>query len=604
MSRLDLAQVTRVLLWSAATVLAVSAPGCRTARTDPGGQKEVYTDALRAVGLTPRDLRIPGDLIPDPDRLSLAIALLDRPLLAAETVAPLIRLALTGPPTDLLEVAALALELNLQPAVTSEASPAPPLLAGLPVSVRDELGPLILEVSRACDDVAAERARFSGTERRLLRRLRDLVDPAGGLSEATGDSVIQAGRRVDRARLVGAARRLLNAVDRASRALVGLLDSLLQIPGGPIVIPTRAGPVVIAGTGDDVHEVSAAVILDLGGDDRYEADAGTANADLPVSVCIDLGGADTYQGLAGVGTLGLGICLDLSGIDDYQGSGQGAGIAGVGMLVDLEGDDVYRGEIACQGFGLYGVGVLFDGAGHDRYQADLLAQGAGGPGGVGILRDAGGSDHYTAGGRYADFREANVFLSMAQGFGCGIRPRASGGVGLLADGSGDDIYRADYFGQGSADWAGVGLLVDAAGGDRYEARRYSQGCGTHLSAGLLLDGAGDDVYQLWGVGQGCGHDLAVGILKDRTGDDHYTGDWLCMGAGSANGVGILEDAAGNDAYESERLDTMGYGSLSRDHESIGLFVDRDGADRYVGPGKNGSIWTNGSSGVGLDLPVH
>ncbi len=152
--------------------------------------------------------------------------------------------------------------------------------------------------------------------------------------------------------------------------------------------------------------------------------------------------------------------------------------------------------------------------------------------------------------------------------------------------------------------AGVGLLVDAAGGDRYEARRYSQGCGTHLSAGLLLDGAGDDVYQLWGVGQGCGHDLAVGILTDRTGDDHYTGDWLCMGAGSANGVGILEDAAGNDAYESERLDTMGYGSLSRDHESIGLFVDRDGADRYVGPGKNGSIWTNGSSGVGLDLPVH
>ena len=595
-----------LLLFCGLVLLPLSA--CRTATTQTLPQADSpYPELLHALGLALADLHISGDLIPDPDRLGLMRSLLGRPLSGIRTIAPVRRRLSSGKPQGALSAAALSLGLErieLPPPTVSPALPDTGRLSSrLPLLLVDVLAPLMAEVVRASEGVLAERARFSGEELQRLMRLRAMVNPDSVLTEVEGDSVLSAGRRVDRVRLIALVTRLLAAVELATDALADLPDTALQLPDGMIEVSSSAGPIVVAGRDADIHRRPAALLVDLGGDDRYLAGAGASDMRIPVSVCIDMGGADVYGKSTGSGWLGIGICVDASGQDEYAGEGQGAGIAGLGVLVDREGNDRYRGGVGAQGFGMYGIGLLCDLAGSDRYRGDLLVQGAGGPGGAGILMDLAGDDHYEAGGRFPDFREKGVYLSMAQGFGHGMRPRASGGVGMLVDVSGDDVYEADYFGQGAANWAGTGLLLDESGNDRYSARRYAQGIGTHLSAGLLLDSSGNDRYSLWGVGQGCGHDLSVGVLLDRSGDDHYRADWLAMGAGNFNGIGIFEDASGQDVYESGGDGVRGTGKPARDYGSIGLFVDREGEDEYSGPGDNGAIWTKGLSGAGVDLPV-
>ena len=114
---------------------------------------------------------------------------------------------------------------------------------------------------------------------------------------------------------------------------------------------------------------------------------------------------------------------------------------------------------------------------------------------------------------------------------------------------------------------------------------------------------GDDHYDIWGVGQGCGHDMSVGALIDHGGVDRYGATWLAQGAGSANGIGWLDDGGGNDQYQVTRDDTQGYGALSRDYGSIGLFIDRAGQDTYDGQGATGLLWRGGHYGVGVDWPL-
>ena len=45
-----------------------------------------FEQALKAVGLTPRDVRISGNLLPDPDRLPLTRRLLEGPLAAGQMI--------------------------------------------------------------------------------------------------------------------------------------------------------------------------------------------------------------------------------------------------------------------------------------------------------------------------------------------------------------------------------------------------------------------------------------------------------------------------------------------------------------------------------------
>ena len=582
-------------------VLGIFACAGPTSTLAPGNADPVLREALCAWGLTVADLAIPVDHLADPLRLEATRRVLGAPAGAPDLASSMVA-DLEGSGAE----AALSMarrHLGLEPVdhvkgkvVRADLAP----LAGLDSALTTLLVPLLDELDLGLRQVEAERRRFSPVEQAEIRRLLDIVDPDCGVPEREVDSLLALAGRLDGGVMASAAARLLRAGNRFASLAKDLPVRAWPPVGKATAFDTPAGRVMVGGVGEDTYLEPAVLIVDPGGDDRYEADARDGAHSPAVSLCIDLGGADVHAGTLGSGLFGVGVLLDLAGNDVYGGR-QGAGVAGVGILEDRGGDDSYRAGLGGQGFGLFGIGVLCDLAGSDRYSGDLLVQGAAGPGGCGLLCDGGGDDRYQAGGRYADFREEGVHLSMAQGFSRGIRPLASGGMALLLDAGGNDTYEAEYFAQGSSFWGGMGVLIDGAGRDRYEARRYAQGCGSHMAVGVLLDREGDDRYALWGVGQGCGHDLSLGALIDGGGNDVYQAVWLAQGVGNANGVGVLDEAMGDDRYSAVRDDTQGYGGSYRDHGSIGLLLDRAGADQYEGAGEDGGLWTGGMCGTGIDV---
>ena len=118
---------------------------------------------------------------------------------------------------------------------------------------------------------------------------------------------------------------------------------------------TRHGLMIVGGTGDNDYDEEALLIVDLGGDDRYQGGAGASREGYPFSMVIDFSGNDVYMTgedyAQGAGILGGGFLIDLGGDDQYlsQSFGQGAGVLGVGMLIDIGGDDLYRCHSFCQG---------------------------------------------------------------------------------------------------------------------------------------------------------------------------------------------------------------------------------------------------------------
>jgi hypothetical protein len=414
--------------------------------------------------------------------------------------------------------------------------------------------------------------------------------------------------------------RLLNASAEVARALDLESLALLDRKGGKLeryphswtvreeenltVIETPAGRVLIGGAKDNMYTEDAALILDLGGNDKYFNHAGGGTRANPFSVVIDMSGDDVYSATGdfsqGAGLLGGGFLLDLKGNDRYQATNfsQGVGILGVGMLADLAGRDQYTAIAVSQGAGSFGAGVLAESGGDDNYFANYFAQGAGYIKGFGAIVESAGNDNYFAGGLYEDFRApGKSYQSLSQGFGNGMRPweslvGASGGIGVIAEAEGNDSYVADYFAQGAGYWFSLGILDDRKGSDRYISGRYSQGAGVHMSAGALLDGEGDDNYLAdYGVAQGCGHDFGIGFLLDNIGNDRYISGTVSQGAGNDNGIGILSDNGGDDEYYLKSLG-QGRGNFepSRDVGSFGLLFDTGGGtDVYSQGGKNNSL---------------
>ncbi len=348
------------------------------------------------------------------------------------------------------------------------------------------------------------------------------------------------------------------------------------------------------------------IVIDIGGDDRYEGAVAVSRGSL--AVVMDLAGNDSYRcsespGLAST-ICGVSLLLDAEGNDEYVADdiALGAALGGVAMLVDHVGDDRYEGDTFVQGAGSMGVGVLVDSEGNDSYTACANAQAFGHIGGMGLLRDAEGNDVYLLRPRYLDvIRYEDHYVTLGQGFAIGVRPDLSGGIGLLVDEAGGDLYTSDIYGQGSAYWWSLGALVDRQGNDRYISYQYAQGAGIHLAAGLLLDGAGDDVYVSRGVSQGCGHDLGLGWLADDGGNDNYVCWDLSQAAGSANGTGVLTDLSGWDVYAARKDNVHGYGNPRRNSGSLGLFLEAGGPDGYLGVGQADSLWRFSRRGFGLAL---
>ncbi|MEE2828133.1 MAG: hypothetical protein VX498_03010, partial [Myxococcota bacterium] len=418
--------------------------------------------------------------------------------------------------------------------------------------------------------------------------------------------------------------------------LPALSEAATELPssGGPLLnIETSLGPVIVGSTGSDRHLRDAALILDPGGDDHWENNAGS-NVGLRsgLALALDLGGKDQYNcrrtHCQGAAYAGVGILIDAGEEnDDYfaQSHAQGAGFLGVGVLWDQGGDDTYQADSFGQGAGTLGLGLLLDSAGNDRAVLQARGQGFGATGGLGIYTDFAGDDQRRLGLRAADVH--GPVSGGGQGGAWGTRSlpwRGShslhGGVGLLYDRAGNDGYYARAFGQGSAWFLGLGLLLDRAGDDRYIAEWYGQGSAVHLAAGILVDGGGSDSYEGSNTVQGAAMDRSVGILWDQGGEaDSYrigtAGGALNreIGGGQAwarqaHAIAILVDEGGADSYKTA-WDGLGFSlpPARPDRGAVALFADLDGTDTYslgrlrpdASPA-NDAVWVHGDHGVSFD----
>jgi len=303
-------------------------------------------------------------------------------------------------------------------------------------------------------------------------------------------------------------------------------------------LPSPIGHIVILGQDDDAHTRNGALVIDLGGNDRYTGPIAVGHL-VPgrVALSIDIGGNDVYDAgkksfAQGFGSLGVGILADLSGNDQYLAGdiAQGCGIYGIGLLTDLDGIDSYTMGLMGQGFGVFGLGLLLDTNGDDRYVIAGLGQGTGSTMGYGCLCDINGNDKYLAN---TNIKRGHLIADEwchVQGAGLSIRSpdwinRFSlyGGIGLLTDKTGNDLYFASHGNcMGSSYFMSIGALVDHEGNDIYVPKNgYGLCFAVHLSNAVLIDRKGNDLYFGSTHTGGVASDRSIAIFVDYAGDDTY-----------------------------------------------------------------------------------
>ena len=386
----------------------------------------------------------------------------------------------------------------------------------------------------------------------------------------------------DEASLWYAAMKTVEALDQARVALTPLVGAnAAALKEYRFDCTTPWGRVVVLGTGNDKYfpglkadqgDEAPFVLVDLGGNDDWQARVAAAGPTCSISAMLDLDGADAYtsRGLAqGSGVTGIGVLLDASGDDTYRSFGslsQGAGQFGLGALIDLGGDDYYASQYSSQGAGFFGIGLLFDCAGKDKYQVLSDGQGFGGAAGVGVLADRSGDDQYWAEPdpkisqrpSYHQLKDAPI-VSVSNAQGCSMGRRGdgadghswAGGLGALLDAEGNDTYGAANWAQGTGYWFGTGVLWDGGGDDTYAADWWNCGSGAHFCIGALVDEAGNDSYTCRATnGIAFGHDFTQAVLCDLAGNDTYKSANDSIAHSINRSVAMLLDGGGQDVYES------------------------------------------------------
>lgn len=426
---------------------------------------------------------------------------------------------------------------------------------------------------------------------------------------------------LDEPSLYYAAQKAVQAAHDAGRELKTLVaanpDAFKDVS---VKIPTPIGMVLLSGTGDDQHDATdAAIVIDLGGNDTYGGGVGATTLDVPISIAIDLAGNDIYKtegeksSSQGAGIFGAGVLLDLAGDDTYEArkGAQGFGLFGLGLLADYAGNDKYTLGYSGQGAGYFGIGLHLDATGDDMFYLLGDGQGFGGTGGVGVLANVTGNDTYTAepdsakAGRPDYHSENKITVSQAQGCGAGMRADGShghawaGGLGALIDIAGNDKYESGNWSIGTGYWFGTGILYDGDGDDTYTSVYFTQASGAHFAIGVIIDEGGNDKHVLRetsGAGLAFGWDFTVALLIAKGGDDRYEANRISIGNAQIRSNALLIDIGGNDTYvlgkngagfgeasflQSYAAPAYQYGPYSLYGNSIGLLLDIGGDDKYL-----------------------
>lgn len=453
--------------------------------------------------------------------------------------------------------------------------------------------------------------------RQLMRTMRDNMSPVGEHAESDIRVIRRAGEtaadllcwHLDRLPWSWPQVTTQLAPHAAAAPRTDLPDRIRAAVTGDILFwEERGGGAVnvVGGPGPNTYDMSVINwVYDAGGDDTYRYPQPASDALINERIIIDLAGNDNYAGEGdfvgpGVGVFASGIIDDRAGNDTYRTSGQGAlasGLFGIGIILDHAGDDTYENRGPRSGWsigaGFYGAGLIIDLDGRDQYLGEKLVQGVGGPRGFGAIIDRAGDDAYTANGPSfpSAYGTPGVFLSLAQGFGFGIRNYAAGGVGAIYDLSGDDRYEAGEFAQAGGYYFGLGILHDAAGNDNYSGSRYNQGFSAHQAVGFLIDDSGDDAYRgTTAATQSGAWDQSIAWLIDRAGNDRYTCDGLGQGAAAMQALAILIDLAGDDDYAAAAATSVQGESGSNTYHfdrdrilSFSALLDLAGRDRFSAP---------------------
>lgn len=379
---------------------------------------------------------------------------------------------------------------------------------------------------------------------------------------------------------------------------------------------------------DTLYADDVALILDVGGNDLYDNNAGGSLIALGGGNFIPVTGDPSSYGPSQCVTpttpctrvvvggdfedaelvFSAALVLDLAGDDTYglprapwhdarctsepvvrKVAIQGAGAGGPGLLFDLAGDNVFRAKTIAQGTGhVGGVGVMYLGPGNDRLEAVRMAQGSGLFFGLGLLVNEGGDDVYVGrapeGGVFntdGSFCDAEPRYLHGSGF-ARVTGGASGFAGALLDRAGNDLYVGDTKGGGFGEVASVGIFVDEAGDDQYFAVKGSLGFASgHPSTsggglGVFIDAAGNDRYTLTTA---AGLGATPGALVDPTQAPlpyaPYT-FWVnevvttFVDPVLISGAAVFYDGGGTDVYDTPALRTNGEAKATT---VGGLFVD-------------------------------
>lgn len=273
---------------------------------------------------------------------------------------------------------------------------------------------------------------LSAEQRFQMQAQLDVLDPlvARSLQRLLGAlelSAVDTNRPQAAARLLATlddVRPLLEAAaqDVAPEASVALFPGpnsglLFNDPFNLILIGGPGNGVIVGSNYWAVLPEANLLTIELGGDDTYYAQAGTArplpdwvcgpcHGGVPVSVTLDVGGNDRYTPTSpayaalgfGAGG-GVGVLVDVSGNDRYiVGTGEGRGAnAGIGLLIDVAGDDTFQGGAGSQGFSgdAGSLGVFIDLQGRDTYSSSSWSRGYAFPQSTAIFLDACGTDSYS-----------------------------------------------------------------------------------------------------------------------------------------------------------------------------------------------------------------